>query len=452
MYLKEFSKRSLSCDYSDLRAESEEIKQDILSKNITHVLCCMGRTHGSINNIDYTTIDYLENKETLPINLNDNLYSPISLALFCEKNNIHFTYIGTGCIYEYDDKHTIYNGVGFTEDDAPNFFGSNYSIVKGYTNNLMKQTNALHLRIRMPITSEENIRNFITKITTYEKICSVKNSMTVLDELIPISIDMMLNNERGTFNFTNPGNISHNEILQLYTLIVDYDFTWKNFTTEEQDKILLGKRSNNLLDTTKLEENYKILNIRDSVKKCLHEIVSKKTNIKMVINSDNSLKDTTLLLKEFIIKDGEKIKDSGELIKLSDKNDKVAVIVLKENTEFPEAVIRNVMHNLGDEWNLHIFGDDLEYVKKCLPQCSYSFTSISKQISVKEYNTLLKNVDFWKSIKEEHILIFQNNNFILNNKINLDKYLDYSFIGGVYKSYILNNTQVLVGKIRGFSN
>ena len=53
--------------------------------------------------------------------------------------------------------------------------------------------NVLNLRIRMPITGDMNSRNFITKITTYEKICSIKNSMTVLPELLPKVIDMMKN-------------------------------------------------------------------------------------------------------------------------------------------------------------------------------------------------------------------------------------------------------------------
>ena len=52
--------------------------------------------------------------------------------------------------------------------------------------------------------------------------------MSVLDDLIPISIEMMKNKESGTFNFTNPGKISHNEILEMYKNIVDPTFTWKN--------------------------------------------------------------------------------------------------------------------------------------------------------------------------------------------------------------------------------
>ena len=41
-------------------------------------------------------------------------------------------------------------------------------------------------------------------------------------------------------NFTNPGAISHNEILQLYKDYVDPEFEWSNFTVEEQAKV--GRR------------------------------------------------------------------------------------------------------------------------------------------------------------------------------------------------------------------
>ncbi len=55
----------------------------------------------------------------------------------------------------------------------------------------------------------------------------------------------------------------------MYKEIVDPTFTWENFSIEEQDKILLSKRSNNYLDTEKLESLYNILPIKESVRKCL---------------------------------------------------------------------------------------------------------------------------------------------------------------------------------------
>ena len=130
--------------------------------------------------------------------------------------------------------------------------------------------NVLNLRIRMPITGEKNSRNFITKITNYEKICSVPNSMTVLPELLPFVLDMMKQGVVGTLNLTNPGLVSHNEILEMYKEIVDNSFEWKNFTQEEQRSILAADRSNNYLDSSKLQNLCpQVKNIKDSVRECL---------------------------------------------------------------------------------------------------------------------------------------------------------------------------------------
>jgi dTDP-glucose 4,6-dehydratase len=94
--------------------------------------------------------------------------------------------------------------------------------------------------------------------------------MTVLPELLPFVVDMMEKGVTGTMNLTNPGLISHNEILQMYKEIVDHSFTWKNFSQDEQRSILAADRSNNYLETTKLESLYpQVKNIRDSIRECL---------------------------------------------------------------------------------------------------------------------------------------------------------------------------------------
>ena len=246
----------------------------------THVMSFIGRTHGKIDDKIYTTIDYLEQQGKVKENVRDNLYSPVVMAMLCTKLQIHFTYLGTGCIFEFDQSHPFGQEVnGFTEDSAPNFFGSGYSVVKGYTDRLMHlfDSSVLNLRIRMPLTSDRNSRNFITKITTYKKVCSVPNSMTVLDELIPMLIDMAEKKVVGTMNLTNPGLISHNEILQMYKEIVDPDFVWENFTIEEQSQILAAGRSNNFLDTTRLESLYpNVLSIKESIRQCLIRMATGK--------------------------------------------------------------------------------------------------------------------------------------------------------------------------------
>ena len=248
---------------TDIRADDEQ-NVDKLLQDIQpdRVISLIGRTHGE----GYTTIDYLEQKGKLIENVRDNLYSPLVLGLLCKKYNIHYTYLGTGCIFSgYNEE--------YKEENTPDFFGSSYSVVKGFTDRLMKQLddNVLNVRIRMPITSEKNnVRNFIYKISHYEKICSMTNSMTVLPELLPLMIDMADKKQTGTINLTNPGAITHNEILEMYKEIVDPTFVWQNFTIEEQDNILLSGRSNNILDTTKLVNLYpNVKPIKESIREVL---------------------------------------------------------------------------------------------------------------------------------------------------------------------------------------
>jgi len=269
--LKHFQDEGIEIIEGTSRVDNvKSLEEEIITIQPTHIISTIGRTHGTYNGKVYGTIDYLEQPGMLKDNIRDNLFAPMVLAILSKKHNFHFTYLSTGCIYTYDENHPYEEEVhGFKEYETPNFFGSGYSTVKGFTDQLMNMfdDNVLSCRIRMPITSEkDNARNFIYKITHYEKICSIKNSMSVLDELIPIMCDAIKNNVVGPINFTNPGLISHNEILEMYKEIIDPDFTWNNFTIEEQNAILDSGRSNNYLDTSRLEAYYPdVKNIKDSV-------------------------------------------------------------------------------------------------------------------------------------------------------------------------------------------
>ena len=297
-----------------------DMKNELVSTKPTHVISFIGRTHGTIDGKVYSTIDYLEQKGKLKENVRDNLFSPISLALACKELNIHYTYLGTGCIFSYiqGQEHN-----GFTEDSLPNFTGSGYSTVKGYTDMLMHQLEdtVLNLRIRMPIISEDNPRNFITKITNYEKVCSIPNSMTVLPELLPKILKLMYHNVKGTLNFTNPGTISHNEILEMYRDYVDPNFTWKNFSIEEQNKILASERSNNLLDTKRLQLIVpEIRHIKDAVEDILKNY---KYNPNMHIRKQTIVKYNSEIIKDYseIIKDySQNTKENNLTERIADNN------------------------------------------------------------------------------------------------------------------------------------
>ena len=104
----------------------------------THIISFIGRTHGKINDKVYSTIDYLEQEGKLVENIRDNLFSPLLLAHICNEKKIHYTYLGTGCIFKFNEDHPFGKEEnGFDENSLPNFFGSSYSIVKGFTDRLM---------------------------------------------------------------------------------------------------------------------------------------------------------------------------------------------------------------------------------------------------------------------------------------------------------------------------
>ncbi|KAJ4746766.1 hypothetical protein LUZ62_024474 [Rhynchospora pubera] len=254
--------RHIQYAYGSGRLENRsQLIADIKSTNPTHVFNAAGVT-GRPN------VDWCESHKVETIRA--NVAGTLTLADVCREQGLILVNYATGCIFEYDDLHPLGSGVGFKEEDKPNFVGSFYSKTKAMVEELLKNyENVCTLRVRMPISSDlMNPRNFITKITRYEKVVDIPNSMTILDELLPISIEMAKRNLTGIWNFTNPGVVSHNEILEMYRDYIDPHFTWKNFTLEEQAKVIIAPRSNNELDTTKLKNEFpELLPIKESLVK-----------------------------------------------------------------------------------------------------------------------------------------------------------------------------------------
>jgi len=231
----------------------------------THILNAAGVT-GRPN------VDWCEShkEETLRV----NVIGTMNVADVANERGIHVTLFATGCIFEYDDAHPLGSGIGFKEEDTPNFHGSFYSHTKALVEDMMRNyPNVCILRVRMPIGDDLSFhRNFIYKISKYEKVVNIPNSMTVLPEMMPISLEMARRGLTGVYNFTNPGVVSHNEILQMYKDYYDPAFTWRNFSLEEQAKVIVAARSNNELDCTKLKAEFpELLSIKDSLVKYIFE-------------------------------------------------------------------------------------------------------------------------------------------------------------------------------------
>jgi len=259
-------KQGIAYEYGSGRLENRSsLEADLEAVKPTHVFNAAGVT-GRPN------VDWCESHKVETIRA--NVVGTLTLADVCKQSGLVLINYATGCIFEYDDKHPQGSGIGFKEEDTPNFSGSYYSKTKAMVEDLLKEfDNVCTLRVRMPISVDlQNPRNFISKIVRYQKIVNIPNSMTILDELLPISIEMAKRNLTGIWNFTNPGVVSHNEIMEMYKEYIDPELSWVNFTIEEQAKVIVAARSNNEMDASKLVKEFpEMLPIKESLKKYVFE-------------------------------------------------------------------------------------------------------------------------------------------------------------------------------------
>ena len=237
--------------YATARLEQYEHLREYLKEytDVDYIVLAAGLT-GRPN------IDWCEDHKDEVVSA--NVMGPVIIGKFGFDNNIHVTYLGTGCIYTYknDDQANDPDFPGFAEDDIMNFDKSWYSFTKIQTELLMKQYNALILRFRMPISDDLHHRSLVSKLIKYDKIVNVPNSMTVVSDLVPKIPVMMKRHLTGSYNFTNPGVLGHNDIMDRYKKYIDPDFSYTNFSLHEQDQVLKAARSNVKLDVSKLLKEF----------------------------------------------------------------------------------------------------------------------------------------------------------------------------------------------------
>ncbi|CAB3405385.1 unnamed protein product [Caenorhabditis bovis] len=232
----------------------EDVERELAGLGVTHVVCVTGRTHGP----GKPNIDYLEGNDKVDINVRDNMYSATILAHISRKFGLHYTYIGTGYMFAYDKDHPI-GGNMFKDDDEPTFFGSAYSVVKGFTDRQMSYFNQkgwenLNVRITLPLSLDmKQDRNLLSKVVKFKEVFDIPVSITILPDCMNAMLDMMERRVGGTVNLVNPEPISLYEIVMLYKQKVDDSANPTPIGVEtEKAQQLLATKGNCALDTTKL--------------------------------------------------------------------------------------------------------------------------------------------------------------------------------------------------------
>jgi 3,5-epimerase/4-reductase len=240
-----------------IRAALDTHKPDVL-------INCAGKTGRP--NVDWCEDHKLET-------LHANVTGPLTILKVAAEMNQYWVHLGSGCVYNGDN-----GGLGWSEEDTPNFSGSYYSKTKSHVDQLLADFPVLQLRLRMPLDGEPGARNLITKLVGYKQVISLPNSISVVPDVVRAVEHLANLRATGIFNVVNPGAITHREILDMYRDIVDPSHETSYISLEELAHLTKAPRSNCVLSTDKLKSTgLEIGDIHTRVRDMLHEYQKAKS-------------------------------------------------------------------------------------------------------------------------------------------------------------------------------
>jgi hypothetical protein len=121
-----------------------------------------------------------------------------------------------------------------------------------------------------------------------------------------------------------------------------------------------------------------------------------------------------------------------------------AVIVEPRKHKALPFVLENFLTNLSDEWDIIIMhgNKNEEYVDDIIENSLSSFENrISKvnlnvdNLTISDYNNMLKSKEFYEKIPTEIFLIFQTDTVICeNDKDLINKFLEYDYVGAPWRN------------------
>ncbi|MBI2990245.1 MAG: sugar nucleotide-binding protein [Candidatus Magasanikbacteria bacterium] len=196
-------------------------------------------------------VDWCEDHQMETISGNTKL--PILLAEACEERGVYLLHIGSGCIFYGDSPHpdTYWREYDFG-NPAPVYSRAKWAA------DLVLSTlpNTGIARIRMPVDWIPSPQNMIDKLTTYPKVIDVKNSVTIVDDMVEVFKKLLDLKAEGIFHVINPGILTHREIVTLYEELVDSEHSNEWISNDDLVKQGLATkgRSNNFLKSEHLAQ------------------------------------------------------------------------------------------------------------------------------------------------------------------------------------------------------
>ena len=214
--------------------------------------------------------------------LDANVTCQLAIAGICQKLGLHLTLIGTSGFYHYDENHPLGGQNGFKEEDEPNNAFNYYYQMRVYLEKLLNETgaikNVLNLRALFPFDHKVTSSSLIGKLLKFQKINCIKTSVTVLNDLVPLALDMIKDHEVGHVNWVCQGTVSNGDLLKAYKKIVDPSIEINEVELTQQQSKEMGNSAAYIIPERLIKKfgADKVPKVEDSVQKLMEEIKKEK--------------------------------------------------------------------------------------------------------------------------------------------------------------------------------
>ena len=181
-----------------------------------------------------------------------NVAMPLAINKACKAVGAEVIHITSGCIYTGYEKE-------WEEGDEPNFgVFSNESSFYSKTKHAFESLSdyGLNIRVRMPFCDTLHERSFLSKILNYDTLVDTLNSKTYIPDLCDFVEQYIVQGYQGheTINFSNGDPLNTSEIVDMMKEkgIANENWSWADWEGIDTK----ASRSNCILDTTRLKEQY----------------------------------------------------------------------------------------------------------------------------------------------------------------------------------------------------
>lgn len=159
-----------------------------------------------VNLIGKTNIDWCEKHKLDCVDSNIDL--PVWMASECTHHSKYFVHFSSACIYESKNERDWKD-----EDSAPSpqcFYAKSKEMAEHLVTEQCPYS--LIPRIRLPLSEKSHKRNTLDKLRGYTHVNNSQESVTVIEDALPVLKSLIEKRVTGTVNLINEGTISPAEL------------------------------------------------------------------------------------------------------------------------------------------------------------------------------------------------------------------------------------------------